>query len=103
MRHRLADSASAEPRRTPVVLIVDRDLGFVWWLGEILNNAECDAVPALNCREAMTIANDLKLDVDVLFVNPKLVGVPALTRSLSRANRPAKIIDIRKRPHSKQE
>ena len=101
MRHRLADSASAEPRRTPVVLIVDRDLGFVWWLGEILNSAGCHAVPALNCREALTLANEMKLDVDVLFVNPKLWGVSALTRSLSRANRSVKIVDIRKRPDPK--
>jgi DNA-binding NtrC family response regulator len=102
VRHRSAEFAGVtDTPPVPVVLIVDRDLGFVWWLGEILNNAGCRAIPALNCREALALTEDMNLELDLVFVNPKLWGVSTMIRTLTRTNKRAKIIAMRKRPHPK--
>jgi hypothetical protein len=83
-----------EPSRAPVVLIVDEDLGFVWWLGQIFSQAGCQVVPALNSEETVSITRDLNLKVDVIVVNPELVGISELIQGLSSARRP-KIVAIR--------
>ncbi len=83
-----------EPSRAPVVLIVDEDLGFVWWLGQIFSQAGCQVVPALNLEQSVSLARDLNLKVDVLVVNPELAGVSELIQGLSSA-RPPKIVAIR--------
>src|SRR5579864_7603483 len=41
------------------VLIVDDDLGFVWWLGDIFNEAGARCVPALSCGAAMVLTKRL--------------------------------------------
>ncbi len=76
------------------VLIVDKDLGFVWWLGEILREAACDVVPALNCKQAVSITKKLEMKVDVVVVNPRLAGVSKMIQTLSDAGRPLKIVVI---------
>ena len=43
------------------VLIVDEDVGFVFWLGEILTKLGCRAVPALDCTQAVAITGALDL------------------------------------------
>jgi hypothetical protein len=83
-----------EPSRAPVVLIVDEDLGFVWWLGQIFSQAGCQVVPALNSEQTVSITRDLNLKVDVIVVNPELVGISELIQGLSSARRP-KIVAIR--------
>lgn len=83
-----------EPSRAPVVLIVDEDLGFVWWLGQIFSQAGCQVVPALNSGQTDSLARDLKLKVDVIVVNPELAGVSELIQSLSSAG-PVKVVAIR--------
>jgi hypothetical protein len=83
-----------EPSRAPVVLIVDEDLGFVWWLGQMFSQAGCQVVPALNSGQTDSLARDLNLKIDVIVVNPELPGISELINSLSSA-RPLKIIAIR--------
>lgn len=84
----------SEPSRAPVVLIVDEDLGFVWWLGQMFSQAGCQVVPALNSGQTDSLARDLNLKIDVIVVNPELAGVSELIQSLSSA-RPLKIVAIR--------
>jgi hypothetical protein len=81
-----------EPSRAPVVLIVDEDLGFVWWLGQMFSEAGCQVVPALNPEQTDSFAQNL--NVDVIVVNPELAGVPELIRGMS-SPRPPKIVAIR--------
>ncbi len=85
-----------EPSRAPVVLIVDEDLGFVWWLGQIFSEAGCQVLPALNFEQTASITRNLKLEVDVIVVNPDLAGIPKMIKALSY-NRPPKIVAIRNR------
>ena len=81
------------PSRAPVVLIVDDDLGFVWWLGDIFSKAGCQVVPALNIEQSVSITKELNLEVDVIVVNPELAGISEIIRALSCA-RPLKIVAI---------
>jgi two-component SAPR family response regulator len=85
---------ATKPSRVPVVLIVDEDLGFVWWLCQIFSQAGCQVVPALNSAQTDSLARNLNLKVDVIVVNPELEGVSELIGSLSTARHP-KIIAIR--------
>ena len=79
----------------PSVLIVDEDLGFLGWLGDLFNEAGYRAVPALNCEQAVSLINRFKLDVDVVAVNDELPGVMGMIGMLKRAHRPLKIVAIR--------
>jgi DNA-binding NtrC family response regulator len=83
-----------ERSRATVVLIVDEDLGFLWWLGQMFNQAGCQVVPTLNSEQAASIVRDLKLEVDLIVVNPALACIPELIHSLSTSRSP-KIVAIR--------
>ena len=82
------------PLPAPTVWIVDDDLGFVWWLGEIFIEAGCHALPALSVAEASALMKRLQVGIDLVVVNPALVGVDRMLRSLKRANPSLKIIII---------
>jgi len=82
------------PPAATTVWIVDDDLGFVWWLGELFTEAGCRALPALGCQNAVALMKKLHVGIDVLIVNPQLPGVIALFRALSRANPRLKVIAI---------
>lgn len=83
-----------EPARKPLVLIVDEDLGFVWWLGEMFSEAGCQVVPALNPDETDSITQELDRAVDVVVVNPELAGISEMIRNLSQSQIP-KVVAIR--------
>src|SRR5271155_5615134 len=83
-----------ESAHTPVVLIVDEDLGFVWWLGQIFSQAGCQVVPTLNSEQTVSFTRDLNLKVDIIVVNPELAGIPDMIRALSTSRSP-KIVAIR--------
>lgn len=85
----------SRPAALPAVLIVDEDLGFLGWLGELFSEAGYRALPALNCREALSLIKRFKLDVDVVAVNEELPGVTGMIGVLKRAHRPLKIVAIR--------
>ncbi|HEY1185240.1 MAG TPA: response regulator [Bryobacteraceae bacterium] len=53
--------------RLKTILIVDRDLGFVFWLGQILDAAGYVAVPAKGVADAAEIVVKLRLSVDILI------------------------------------
>jgi hypothetical protein len=57
------------------ILIVDRDLGFVFWLGQILDAAGSVALPARGIADAAEIVAMLRLPVDVLIASPAERGV----------------------------
>ena len=75
-------------------MIVDDDVGFIFWLGEIFGKAGWNLVPALNCRQAVSLAAMWDLYVDLVVVNPALSGVSEMVETLSRVHRP-KVVIIR--------
>jgi len=76
------------PHRKPTVLIVDDDLGFVMWLGEIFTELGWNTVPASDCQGALTLVGLLHMDVDLIVVNPALEGVSQMVGAFSRVRRP---------------
>jgi DNA-binding response OmpR family regulator len=78
--------------RKPIALIVDDDLGLIFWLGEILGKAGWNVVPALNCRQAVSLATMWDSYVDLVVVNPALSGVSEMVETLSRVQRPMVVV-----------
>jgi hypothetical protein len=78
-----------------VVLIVHEDLGFVCWLGELLAQDGCQAVPALNSRDAVRIAEELDLPIDVAIIDPSLRGIAKAIRILSDQHPSLRTIAVR--------
>jgi DNA-binding NtrC family response regulator len=81
------------PGDTPAILVVDGDVGFLWWLGELFHESGYRSIPALNCRQALSMIKKMSGGVDLLVVNPALSGVSRLIQTLSR-NRSPKIVLI---------
>ena len=86
---------SPSPAAT-TVWIVDNDLGFLWWLGEVFTEAGCRTLPALSCEQALALIKSLNVGIDLLVVNPQLPGVVKMLQSLSRAHPNLKIVAIGK-------
>jgi DNA-binding NtrC family response regulator len=98
-----------QPPAAPTVWIVDDDLGFVWWLGEIFSEAGCRPVPALSCADAVNLSKRLSVGVDVLVLNPELPGVAVMLRAFRRwrsnfkvvaIDEPSDVISVAIHPHA---
>ncbi len=76
------------------VLIVDEDLGFVWWLGEILHNAGCTVVPALDCQQALNLVRELGVRLDLAFVDPALIAYPSMLEILREGQQSIKVVEV---------
>lgn len=68
----------------PTALIVDDDLGFVYWLGERFHEVGYRPVPALNVRQAVSFIKELDLKITVVVVNPGLPGVRRFIKTLNQ-------------------
>ena len=88
----------SEPPAAHTLLIVDNDIGFLWWLGEIFTEANYHAVPALNCSQALAAVKKFHLNIDLLIVNPGLSGIVRLVASLENADPDLRIVLIREGP-----
>lgn len=77
-----------------LVLIIDQDLGFLMWLGELFSELGCQAVPALRCREALALARRLELPITTLLINPELRGARRLVKILQAANTDVRVVLI---------
>ena len=64
------------------ILIVDRDLGFVLWLGHILNKSGSVALPATTIAEAAEMVSLLDVRIDVLITAPGGDGVREFVEDL---------------------
>ena len=81
-------------RYPPTVLIVDEDLGFLWWLGDILGKAGCTVVPALSCQQATTFMKELNMNLDLVFVDPALNGLSSMLEALTEAQNKIKVVEV---------
>ena len=64
------------------ILIVDRDLGFVFWLGQVLDAAGFVAVPAKGIADAAEIVDLLRLPVGVLIAPASEQGLSEFVERL---------------------
>ncbi len=76
-------------------LIIDSDLGFLMWLGELLRELGCQAVPALHCRQALALAKRFELPITILLLDPELPGAERMVQQLAAANPGVRVALIR--------
>jgi DNA-binding NtrC family response regulator len=79
----------------PTALIVDDDVGFLLWLGEMLTETGYQTIPALQCRQALTLVKKLALRIDVLVVNPELRGAARAMKVLASEHPRLRVVLIR--------
>jgi hypothetical protein len=77
------------------ILIVDDDLGFVFWLGSALFSADYQPWPACHLSDVPALAGKSAVAMDLLIVNPSLPGVSMLTALLRRSQAQLKVIRLR--------
>lgn len=73
-------------------MIIDEDVGLIFWLGEIFGKSGWNLVPALNCPQALSLAVMWDLHIDLVVVNPTLGGVAGMIETLSRVHRPKVVV-----------
>lgn len=77
----------------PTVLVVDEDVGFIWWLAELLAEVGYRSIPALGCRQALALMKGTGSAVEIALINPRLRGAARLVLVL-RHYRISKIVLI---------
>ena len=74
------------------LVIVDRDLGFVFWLGRALDLCGHVTLPARSGTDALSLIDELGVFVDALLINPAAPGAVKLIASLRLTGHPPKVI-----------
>jgi hypothetical protein len=77
-----------------LTLIVDDDVGFLMWLGEVFTELGRQAVPALNCRQGLELVKRFNLPIDTLVINPELRGAQRIVRIITAASPGVRIVWI---------
>ena len=75
------------------ILVVDNDLGFVFWLCQVLDAAGYEAVPATGIPEAVAALKELDVWVDVLMARRSLPGADGFAAEL-RSSQQGQVITI---------
>ena len=76
------------------VLLVDNDLGFVFWLGRALDQAGFEAFPAKSISDCVGLIDTLHLTIGLVVVNFSLAGAGAFVERLRMSQRPIKTIAV---------
>ena len=76
------------------MLIVDGDLGFTFWLGQVLDAASYLALPAKSPADAALLVLQLDLRVDVLVINLALAGAIDFIAALHRSQTHIRVVGI---------
>jgi len=76
------------------VLIIDPDLGFVFWLGRVLGDAGLQALPAKGFSEATALLSQLHMEIDLLVVNPFLAGAAGFVDTLRCSQPNLKVLGV---------
>lgn len=82
-------------RATKRILIVDSDVGFVYWLGAVLIAAEHQPWPAVSASNAISVVDLVPLvRLDFLIVNASLPGVSELIAQLRRTQANLRVLAL---------
>jgi hypothetical protein len=77
------------------VLILDNDLGFVYWLGSVLIGAKYQPWPACSVSDAFTVVGQRpRIPLDLLVVNPSMDGVKDLISRYRRMQPNIKVMGV---------
>jgi hypothetical protein len=64
------------------ILILDNDLGFLFWVGALLHDAGHKPFPALSVSQATELVGEFNLAIDLLIANFAVSGAGDLARNL---------------------
>jgi len=76
------------------VLIVDSELGFVFWLGQTLDKAGYQVFPAKSIPDASRLLLEANIEIDLLIVSPSTPGAPEFAADLRRSQGHLKLIAL---------
>lgn len=76
------------------ILIVENDLGFIFWLGGVLAGAGYEPWPACTVSEATELLEKAASPIDLLIINPSLPGVSKLVATLRQSQATLKVIAL---------
>jgi hypothetical protein len=66
------------------ILLVDRDLGFLFWLGLLLDRAGYDTLPANGIPDAYRLLRDLHPNISLLILDCSLPGAADFIAGMRR-------------------
>ena len=76
------------------ILLIDPDLGFLFWLGQLLDDNGYLAFPAKCVGEAISLIDQLDLTVTLLILNCALPGAEGFVASLRENHRHLRVISL---------
>jgi hypothetical protein len=75
------------------ILILDNDLGFIYWLGAVLIGADYQPWPACSVSDAITVlGRKPAVPLDLAIVNPSLPGLSYLITLFRRSQVDLKVM-----------
>jgi DNA-binding response OmpR family regulator len=74
------------------ILLIDRDLGLLFWLGHALDQAGYPSFPAKSVPDAVSLLGELHLNVGVLILDCSLPGTEGLIAALRQSRKFLKVI-----------
>jgi NADPH:quinone reductase-like Zn-dependent oxidoreductase len=87
------------PTAMTSILIIDRDLGFMWALAESLKVRGIAAIPSTSVEEAEAILGMLQPGLSLLIMNCACRGVCSFAQQLRKQHEFLKVIGITSRGH----
>jgi CheY-like chemotaxis protein len=76
------------------ILLVDTDLGFIFWLGQLLDVAGYEALPARSVPDALILLAELKVSIALMIFNLSLPGVANLINTIRRSQPHVRLIGL---------
>ncbi|MBV8729183.1 MAG: hypothetical protein JO336_05185 [Acidobacteriia bacterium] len=76
------------------ILIIDRELGFMWALAERLQVRGIAAIPSSSVQEAERLLDALQIRISLLIINCHCPGVCAFAAQLRKRFHPLRVIGI---------
>ena len=70
-----------------IILIIEEDLGFLFWLGQALTSPDLNPLPARSVLQAQNLIRRFKVGVDLVIASPELPRMVDYARHL-RKQRP---------------
>jgi hypothetical protein len=76
------------------ILLIDRDLGFVFWLGRELDKAGFETFPAKSVPDALKLIAEFHLSVGLVILSDSLPGAANFVSTLRHAQKHLRILSL---------
>ena len=77
-----------------IVLLIDQDLGLIFGLGRVLDQAGYTALPAKTVQDGKALLAQLKISPDLVVLNPGLEGALEFAQQLHASQNYVRIIAL---------